>query len=770
MDMERKGVSKVLFRVLVLLTLLFSSSAFAAGIFNVVRSSVIIRDLAFNGTTYVAPGNNAIWTSTDLKNWQKIPVQVSPDANVGANAVAWGNGTFVAVGSSGLLASPDGNTWTQTFNSGSAAGLLYVTFVNGIFMATGIDPTGAPALVTSADGVNWTQVSVSASVPGATQYTAQRVGWGNGLYVMPVFTDNFVDVVLTSPDGVAWTQASLPNGGTEGIFDFAGSAAYGNGLYVVGGDSFIYTSPDGVNWSLTPFNGTTSRTDRWIGDKFDFLDGQFIAVGRLDQFTAAAFASPDGIHWTAASLGLRQASFFDASSAVYNGTDLVIGGDLGVWKGRTVTRLTKVFTGPQTDGGECLGFSAGEFLVTPWAGYNDSLLMASTNGITWPKTFTNVGFNLGGSSQPGCVATNGGLFVIAGGGSQFGNNQIYSSADGLSWNLGNVPGDSSDIGQVAWDAAHGVFVSLGSSNGYSTGAAFVSSDGLNWSDTSDAGLPAADMSGYSVRALGGIAFAFSGTSLFESSDGGNTWASTVIPTGFTEFDDVAYGTTPTGSATYVAVGADSQDDLVTAVSTDGVNWTTNPSLPLLLLQLPASLVYGGGDFIAGDATPQGNYFVSHDGVNWTTESTYSFGIQAAAWDGTQIVTTTFTDTFDAPGVALDLVGAAPAHINTGKPFNFTVTVKDATGRVPATNVLLLDTLPSDVSFVSVTSTAGSCSQASGLITCNIPTVVSGTPVKVTISVLAGAVSGTATNSARAVADQPVYDSATSVISTSTVIN
>lgn len=771
MDMERYGVFTRSLRVLgFLVLLLFSSSAFATDIFNDVRASVIIRDLAFDGTTYVAAGNNGIWISTDLRKWQKIQTPPVINSNVGVNAVAWGGGMFVGTFAGGLLSSPDGTTWTLTYGLGGQPALQFVTYNNGSFMATGVTSSGDPALVSSPDGVNWTPVSISASVPGATQYPAQRVGWGNGLYVMPIFTDNGFDVVLTSPDGLNWTQATLPAGGSTGILDTFGSAAYGAGLYVVGGDTFIYTSPDGVNWTLTPFNGVISPTDRWIGDKFAFLNGQFVAVGRVSRYTQAVFTSPDGFNWTPTALGLHQASFFDTSSAVFNGTDLVVGGDLGVWKGRTVATLKKVFTGPQTNGMYCLGFGSGQFLIAPYAIYNDSLLLSSTDGVKWPTTFASVGFNLGGSMQPGCIASSGGLFVLAGGGTVFGNNQIYSSPDGVSWNLGNVPADSSDLGQVAWDAVHGVFLSLGSSNGYSTGAAFTSPDGVNWSETADVGLPPSDMSGYSLRTLAGTAFAFSGGSLFESTDGGNNWMSESLPSGFTEFDDVAFGATLTGGAVYVAVGADASDNLLTAASTDGVNWTTNPGLSYPLIGAPGSVVYGGGEFIASGQNIGGGYFVSHDGVNWARGSSYSFGMEMAAWDGTQIVATTFTDIFDAPGVDLNLVGAAPAHVNTGKAFKYTLTIKDATGKVDATGVILTDTLPVNVTFGGVTSTAGSCTRALGTVTCMIPAVVHGTPVKVVLDVTAGAVSGVAVNTARVVADQPVYDSAVSVLNTSVVIN
>jgi len=51
--------------------------------------------------------------------------------------IAYGNGTFVAVGLDGLiLSSPDGITWTQK-NSGVIGDLFGITFANNKFVTVG---------------------------------------------------------------------------------------------------------------------------------------------------------------------------------------------------------------------------------------------------------------------------------------------------------------------------------------------------------------------------------------------------------------------------------------------------------------------------------------------------------------------------------------------------------------------------------------------------------------------------------------------------------
>jgi hypothetical protein len=71
------------------------------------------------------------------------------------NAVAYGNGFFVAVGGSEdgstILTSRDGVSWTRQ-TSPTSNWLTGVTYENGLFVAVGAKGT----ILTSPDGVSWT--------------------------------------------------------------------------------------------------------------------------------------------------------------------------------------------------------------------------------------------------------------------------------------------------------------------------------------------------------------------------------------------------------------------------------------------------------------------------------------------------------------------------------------------------------------------------------------------------------------------------------------
>jgi uncharacterized repeat protein (TIGR01451 family) len=116
-------------------------------------------------------------------------------------------------------------------------------------------------------------------------------------------------------------------------------------------------------------------------------------------------------------------------------------------------------------------------------------------------------------------------------------------------------------------------------------------------------------------------------------------------------------------------------------------------------------------------------------------------------------------------------GAAPV---AGSPVAYTVTVTNG-GPSDATDVTIVDTLPASVGFDSVTSSAGTCVPAGGVLTCSIPTIAIGTTVTVTITGTltsaagAHAVTGSATVSA-ATSDPDLGNNSSTVSRDSVVVS
>jgi uncharacterized repeat protein (TIGR01451 family) len=79
----------------------------------------------------------------------------------------------------------------------------------------------------------------------------------------------------------------------------------------------------------------------------------------------------------------------------------------------------------------------------------------------------------------------------------------------------------------------------------------------------------------------------------------------------------------------------------------------------------------------------------------------------------------------------------------GNNFTYTIQVRNL-GANDATDVTVVDPLPSDVNFVSATAAGGSCSQAAGTVTCTLGTVNAGATATVSIVVKAQK-QGTASN-------------------------
>jgi len=124
-------------------------------------------NIAGHATLTVVPSGG---TPTALDNWHwRNPL---PQGNA-LSDVTYGNGIFVAVGSSGIIfTSPDGRTWTAQ-SSGTTHDLYGVTYGNGIFVAAGYGK-----ILTSPDGSAWTAQS------SGTTRVLEGITYGNGTFVV----------------------------------------------------------------------------------------------------------------------------------------------------------------------------------------------------------------------------------------------------------------------------------------------------------------------------------------------------------------------------------------------------------------------------------------------------------------------------------------------------------------------------------------------------------------------------------------------------------
>jgi hypothetical protein len=232
--------------------------------------------------------------------------------NDGWKAVAYGNGLFVAVGSSGdrVMTSPDGINWTARSGSGDWSS---ITYGNGLFVAVANSGT-SNRVMTSPDGINWT---LGTSVADNNWLS---VTYGNGLFVAVGYSGNRV---MTSPDGITWTERSV-----AGDDDSWSSVTYGNGTFVAvsnAGVDRIMTSPNGITWTTVSGDGAWSSVT--------YGNGLFVAVGNYG--ADYVMTSPDGTTWTIRSSDIDNDSW---TSVTYgNGLFVAVASPANVGDSRVMT-------------------------------------------------------------------------------------------------------------------------------------------------------------------------------------------------------------------------------------------------------------------------------------------------------------------------------------------------------------------------------------------------------------------------------------------------
>jgi hypothetical protein len=236
----------------------------------VVVSTADVAGYSDNGTT---------WTTSTIGG---------PTTGSSYRSIAYGNGTFVYVGSDGTIKrSTNGVTWTTVAGFPSAARAFLrssLVFANGIFVAVApycVVPANNAAnpntVYISTDGETWTATS---------QLGFETIGFANGLFCA------YGPGLRTSPDGITWTSRVgagdySPWGGYSPI-RIHNNAIPGMFSLDAGGGGF-FKSSNGVNWSAGVKPGGAALQG-WVMRSNGKL---FTSCG-----TNIAYSSDEGATWT----------------------------------------------------------------------------------------------------------------------------------------------------------------------------------------------------------------------------------------------------------------------------------------------------------------------------------------------------------------------------------------------------------------------------------------------------------------------------------------
>lgn len=240
--------------------------------------SITLKDIAYGKGKLLAVGAyDKIRLSSDNGiNWQSF----SSGLVEHFNAVAYGNGMFVASGTKNysetgmILTSPDGINWRAAF-TGNFIWIYKIAYANGTFVAVGNDSKGGIILTSHDDGITWTT-----RISGF-ENSLSALAYGDGIIIVGATGGA---ILASSDNGITWRrQGTLST-------KFQTGMAFGNGIFAVTSMdsatlySHIHVSKDdGLTWTDISLN------DEYRLNNICFGNGLFVAVGAFGIFQSDNF-------------------------------------------------------------------------------------------------------------------------------------------------------------------------------------------------------------------------------------------------------------------------------------------------------------------------------------------------------------------------------------------------------------------------------------------------------------------------------------------------
>ncbi|OBR65900.1 hypothetical protein A7K91_18170, partial [Paenibacillus oryzae] len=560
-------------------------------------------------------------TEASANGGPELQSAVSGNADGMINAIVYANGKYIAVGDRGYIGqSPDGLQWTRIAApvSNEATSWRSIVFAKNMYVAVGLNTssTSTAKLMTSPDGENWTDRS--SSIDGTIlqkavflndQFFAVGGRWSGN--------DRSLDVgiIYSSTDGVNWTLTAAPEkfwpvSSTTSTPFFLTDMAYISGRYVVGGNVF---GSYGHSTNLSSW--TKGFIDDYAISFFSVYNNKLYVISNGSN----AYSSSDGITFAPAPdyNGMR-GSLQDGSTLYRFG----IGGnwfesadDGASWTQKTaITNVT--ILDAATNGSSFVLVTNGKnsLVVSPdhsvWSRIEGDLQGVVSNGSQWVGVATAPSRS-GGEADSFLLTSSSDLGNLSPAADFFPNIEFYDVAYGNNTfiAIGKKIARSSD--GVTWtldDLPAGIAgqitaITYGSSQGFvavtNGGSILASPDGSSWTvDNSNSGTAFSH-----VKDVNGVYIA---TVPYESvwvSDGsGGNWSALDSLSDYYalyyDLSDVTYG-----AGTYAISGSDENGNPVVltaaANSLDEIAvWDTH-AIDNSVYTTLKTIEYSGGYFVTG---------------------------------------------------------------------------------------------------------------------------------------------------------------------------
>jgi|GEM_PF-3755659 len=573
-------------------------------------------------------------------------VATRPDLT-GSNPV-FGGTKFVIPTTDGVVVSSDAFAWTFVALAGVTKASA-CAFVNSLFI---VFQANGDKCFTSTDAVTWTQRTLPVSAAWA------EVAHNGTRYVAV----NGTTSVAVSTDAVTWSSVSVTN--------IANGIAYGSSKFVIVGGVYCRTSTDGLTWTLqttpTPPSVTTYtwKYVAWNGSVFLAVTDIAWDSGSTC-YQTYGMKSSDGVTWANHTLpttmqgwgywgycygiGVAGGNFYLGGSGYADNRIGWSGNTTAVWT--SLTGYYRQYAVP-FPAGLSKGKIATNGAVWLWGGG----LMSLNSGANWGGTDFQQALNTSGAT-PACVSYGGGLYISAayvqhnnfgdpvtyvgaskdgvnfnalcvalsagvGANAQYksaiffngkhcvggATNQIYTTADGISWAQTGSGSTNTSVQHVAGAKAFAMKDSYdedGTTNNSNSGYAYTT-DATTW-----AGSTFPIPSPYVVAYGGGKWMMLAGnggssTTAYTSSDGINAWTGVGTFSGSGDSRGLVYA--------YSAFIRFGKDGSISKSADLGVTWAV--AAPKNGTFANCDWAKSDGSTIIAGANNSGDYLLSKDGTNF----------------------------------------------------------------------------------------------------------------------------------------------------------